>query len=107
MRARARRKVDAGTRIRRRGHFRVTIEITSRVIVVAAYNGSDNSGKRRRRVRQPRAADTHEIPNWRIVDFNDARGKIRAHENTRFPIPDRAASTSFSASPTPFPSHNG
>lgn len=36
----------------------------------------------------PRATDTHEISNWRIVDFNGARGEDTCeHENTRFLIP--------------------
>ncbi|CAL1677128.1 unnamed protein product [Lasius platythorax] len=59
-------------------HSRVTIEITSRVIVVAAHNSSGNSGNGGGTYALPRAADIHEISNWQIVDFNSARGKIRA-----------------------------
>lgn len=58
-------------------HSRVTIEITSRVIVVAAHNSSGNSGNGGGTYVAPRA-DTHEISNWQIVDFNSARGEIRS-----------------------------
>lgn len=63
-------KVDAGTRVKWRGHFRVTVEITSRVIVVAAHNGSGNSsngkGKEVGYVRRHRAAGIHKISDCRI-----------------------------------------
>lgn len=70
---------------------RVTIEITSRVIVVAAHNSSGNSGNGGCTYACLVPPDTHEISNWRIVDFNGARGKIRARtrENTQFPIGER------------------
>lgn len=83
---------------------RVTIEITSRVIVVAAHNSSGNSGNGGGTYACLVPPDTHEISNWRIVDFNGARGKIRArtHERTldsRSGIERERVFTSFSASP--------
>lgn len=59
------------------GHSRVTIEITSRVIVVAVHNGSSNSGNSGGTYVASCAADIHEISNWRIIDFNSTQGKIR------------------------------
>lgn len=60
------------------GNSRVTIKITIRVIVVAAYNSSSNSGNGGGTYVASCAADIREISNWRIVDFNSTRGKIRA-----------------------------
>ena len=73
---------------------RLTIEITSRVIVVAVHNGSSNSsisGGTYIAVALPRVPlIICEISNWRIVDFNSTRGKIRVCMKIRdFLIPIR------------------